>query len=92
MVPTYPTLGVCFHPVTAECGSCTACSSAGSPAATCQVLGKKPPFHFIEAGLLHDPLGPLESSLKTSEARLCSLRRAGAAMLNYESALPPLAH
>lgn len=33
------------------------CSTAGSPAAACQVLGKKPPFQFIEAGLLQDPLG-----------------------------------
>lgn len=32
------------------------CSTADSPAATRQVLGKKPPFQFIEAGLLRDLL------------------------------------
>ena len=64
------------------------------PTLTCQELGKKPPFHFRGAGLLRDLLGAINRVhwKHQSEARLSSLMRFGAAMLNYESAVPPLAH
>lgn len=73
------------------------CSTADSPAVTRQVLDNKPPFHFIEAGFLHDFCNFVAGHYKVHwkylpEARLSSLWRFGAAMLNYESALLPLAH